>query len=308
MTNQGLRLLVGDNPFHGISHLSQERARVRSSEENTDCTQQATRLVELSLQNGADGFLFSVDDTTLSIIRNLNHNPIIGNAELYAIAPYAYEYVRKSTLTGGVSGLAKSLAKEMVFSSNAKVLAANLGGLLRFNLSALLKTYVAYELSRIKSASGGRLPLKSFMLHEIVTDMALALNMEGLFKSYIKFVDSYHVRPGLETRNFPYLVAKFKEWQIDFSKLTLMSSFNKVGFQMCPTKEECEDALEQVKDAEVIAMSVLAAGYLKPEDAIGYLANLDGISGLVIGVSKERQALETFRVFERGIITAKLSS
>ncbi len=308
MTKRALHLLVGDNPFHGISHLSQQRARVRSSEENTDCTQQATRLVELSLQNGADGFLFSVDDVTLSIIRNLNHNPAIGNASLYAIAPYAYEYVRKSTQTGGVGGLAKSLAKEMVFSSNAKVLASNLGGLLRFNLSALLKTYVAYELSRIKSASGGKMPLKSFMLHEIVTDMALALNMEGLFKSYIKFVEGYHVRPGLETRNFPHLVTKFNEWQIDFSKLTLVSSFNKVGFQMCPTKQDCEEALEQAKDAEVIAMSVLAAGYLKPEDAIGYLANLEGVSGLVIGVSKERQALETFRVFERGIVTAKLSS
>ena len=62
-------------------------------------------------------------------------------------------------------------------------------GLLRFNLSALLKTYVAYELSRIKSVSNGKSALKSFMLHEIVTDMALALNMEKLCKSYIKFLE-----------------------------------------------------------------------------------------------------------------------
>jgi hypothetical protein len=304
MTKSTLNLLVGDNPFHGISHLSQERARARTVEPNADSTQQATRLVELSLQNGANGFMFSVDETTLSIIRNLTQNSQIEDASLYAIAPYAYSYVRKSTQTGGVSGLAKSLATEMVFSSNIKVLALNLGGILRFNLSALLKTYVAYELSRIKSASGGKLPLKSFMLHEIVTDMALALNMEKLFKSYIKFLEGYHIRPGLETRNFPYLVAKFSEWGIDFSKLTLTSSFNKVGFQMCPSKLECEDALERAKDAEVIAMSVLAAGYLKPAEAISYLAKLDGISGLVIGVSKERQALETFRVFEQGILTA----
>ena len=60
--------------------------------------------------------------------------------QLYAIAPYAYEYVRKSTQTGGVSGLATSLAKEMIFSSNIKVIAANLGGLARFNLSALAES------------------------------------------------------------------------------------------------------------------------------------------------------------------------
>jgi hypothetical protein len=137
------------------------------------------------------------------------------------------------------------------------------------------------------------------MLHEVVTDMALALNMEKLCKSYIKFLDSRGVRAGFETRNFPYLVNKFSEWGIDFSKLTLTSSFNKVGFQMCPSKVDCEAALERAREAEVIAMSVLAAGYLKPTEAIGYLANLKGLSGLVIGVSKESQATETFGVFRK---------
>jgi hypothetical protein len=108
------------------------------------------------------------------------------------------------------------------------------------------------------------------------------------------------VRPGFETRNFPYLVNKFSEWGIDFSRLTLTSSFNKVGFQMCPSKMECEEALERAKDAEVIAMSVLAAGYLKPDEAFRYVAGLDGISGLVIGVSKVHQAKETFKFFADG--------
>ncbi len=292
--SNNLKLLVGDNPFHGISHLSQAIARTRTVE--PDCSSQAARLVELSLQNGADGFMFSVDEITLSILKQLRQNRT-EPANLYAIAPYAYEYVRKATQTGGVSGLAKNLAKEMIFSSNIKVIALNAAGILRFNLSALMKTYVAYELSRIRSVCGKDAPLNSFMLHEIVTDMALALNMEKLCKSYIKFLESRHVRPGFETRNFPYLVNKFSEWGIDFSNLTLTSSFNKVGFQMCPSQSECEEALERAHEAEVIAMSVLAAGYLKPADAIQYLAKLPGLSGLVIGVSKERQATETFRVF-----------
>ena len=296
MTKKTLTLLVGDNPFHGISHLSQEKARDRSLDQNQENTEQATNLVNLSLENGADGFMFSVDEITLSIIKNLKKGSLTDNVGLYAIAPYAYEYVRKATLTGGVSGLAKNLAKEMIFSSNVKVITMNAGGILRFNPSALLKTYVAYELSRIKSVSNGNVTLKSFMLHEIVTDMALALNMEKLFKSYIKFMESHKVRPGFETRNFPYLVDKFSQWNIDFSKLTLTSSFNKMGFQMCPSQADCEEALERAKEAEVIAMSILAAGYLKPADAIGYLADLKGLSGVVVGVSKEKQATETFRV------------
>jgi hypothetical protein len=291
-------LLVGDNPFHGISHLSQERARSRQSLD--EGVERASWLVKLSLENGADGFMFSVDQTTLSIIKNLG-NQKVGDVGLYAIAPYAYEYVRKSTQAGGVAGLAKSLAKEMIFSSsNLKILAKNAAGLIKFDLSALLKTYVAYEISRIKTVANSGMHLKSFMLHEVITDMALALNMEKLFKSYIGFLESYKIRPGLETRNFPRLVEKFRQWHIDFSNLTLTASFNKVGFQMCPTQAMCEEALEQARDAEVIAMSVLAAGYLQPQEAIDYLVNLQGLSGIVIGVSKEQQATQTFRTFRGG--------
>ncbi|MEM3090898.1 MAG: hypothetical protein QXW17_03965, partial [Candidatus Bathyarchaeia archaeon] len=58
-------LLVGDNPFHGISHLSQERSRVRGDTPTNP--EYAARLIGLSVKNGADGFMFSVNEKTLSI-------------------------------------------------------------------------------------------------------------------------------------------------------------------------------------------------------------------------------------------------
>jgi hypothetical protein len=299
MTPKTLNLLVGDNPFHGISHLSQARARLRSAEQQQENTRQATHLVELCLANGADGFMFSVDEATLAIIENLTRNPETPRCALYSLIPYAYEYVRKSTQTGGVAGLAKNLAKELLRSNKRDVI-ANMTGILGLNPTALLKTYAAYELSRLKTVVNETVYLKSLMLQELVTDMALALDMEGLFKAYIKFVEDRGIRAGFETRNFPYLVDKFREWDIDFNKLTLTASFNKVGFQMCPSKRECEEALNHVGNAEIIAMSVLAAGYLKPSEAISYVAGLEGISGVVLGVSKESHATETFRVFREG--------
>jgi len=293
--------LVGDNPFHGISHLSQERARARSQGQDRENAERAAHLVKLSLENGANGFMFSVDETTLSILRILSERNGIENAGLYAIVPYAYEYVRRATQTGGVSGLARKLCQEMIFSSNAKVIVLNMSGLIRFDPSAFLKTYVAYEMTRIKSAVKGHACLKSVLLHEIVTDMALALNLDHLFKSYVQFMEKFGVKPGFETQNFAYLAKKFSEWDIDFSRITITASFNKVGFQMNPSKIECERALEYVHGAEVIAMSILAAGYLKPADAISYLANLQGISGVVVGVSKEDHATETFNLFRQAL-------
>jgi hypothetical protein len=296
MHEHSMSLLIGDNPFHGISHLSQERARARSNGLNPENAQYAAHLIRLSSDNGANGFMFSVDEATLSILKILREKNGLKNMDLYAIVPYAYEYIRKTTQTGGVSGLAKKLSREMIFSSNVKTIALNMSSLLRLSPSALLRIYVAYEQSRIKSALKGQASLHSIILHEIITDMALALEMEQLFKSYMKFTEKAGIRPGFETRNFAYLARKFREWNIDLSRVTLVSSFNKVGFQMCPSRIECEKALERVNGAEVIAMSILAAGYLKPADAIEYLTRLQGISGVVVGVSKERHAIETFRL------------
>ena len=49
----------------------------------------------------------------------------------------------------------------------------------------------------------------------------------------------------------------------------------------------------------VIAMSILASGYIKPEEASKYLASLPNIKGVAVGVSKEKQAKETFAILRK---------
>jgi hypothetical protein len=300
MRNEPVKFLVGDNPFHGISHLSQARARERIDLENPSGVEQAAKLVKLSMQNGADGFMFSVSETTLSILKNLREDEERVEPSLYAIVPYAYEYVRLAAQMGGVSALAKRIIKQVIASGNLKAAAFGLYGVVNdFDFSSFLKAYVLHECSRIKSAAGRNGRINSILLHEIVTEMALALDMDWFFRSYIKFMLGLKIKPGFETRNFAYLVSKFREWQIDFGKVAIATPFNKVGFQMNPSKETCEESLEIAADSEIIAMSVLAAGYLKPPEAIDYLRCLPNISGVVIGVSKEQHAQETFKLFRR---------
>jgi hypothetical protein len=68
-------LLVGDNPFHSISHLSQERARSRT--EDPSDPKYAAGLILTAMKNGANGFTFSVSETTLAILKELNmHNAL----------------------------------------------------------------------------------------------------------------------------------------------------------------------------------------------------------------------------------------
>ena len=292
-------LLVGDNPFHGISHLSQERARNRAG--NADSSKEQTDLVLTAVKNGANGFMFSVSDVTLAILKNMREQNTIDQVELYAIVPYAYEYVRIATQTG-TPGLAKKVAKQMLLSANVGAIFGGLDVVVRMNPQSLLKTYLTYEISRIQSAAGKKAKLTSVLLHEVITDMGLALNLDWIFKSYVSYLSKKNIVPGFNTRNFPYLVKKFKEWDINLDETVIATQFNKAGFQMNPSRDECEKTLSSLSHPIVLAISVLAAGYFKPPEAADYLASLENIKGVVAGVSKMKHARETFAVFQERLM------
>jgi hypothetical protein len=285
--------LVGDNPFHGISHLSQERSRLRGNAIAQD--EYDANLVMTSIDSGAEGFMFSVSEKTLSILKIIRERKEIGRLKLYALVPYAYEYVRLATQVGGISGLGKKLAREILMSGNLKAVAAGLKAVTMMDPTSLMKAYLTYEISRVKSAAGKQANLGCGLLHEIITDMALALDIDWLFKSYVDFIVDLGMTPGFETRNFVLLVKRFRSWNIDFNRITIATPFNKVGFQMNPSRTECEKALEDLHTSNVIAMSIFAAGYLRPPEAIEYARRLHGLQGIVVGVSKASQARETFK-------------
>lgn len=294
-------LLVGDNPFHGISHLSQERARSRTKD--VDSAKEKADLVLTAVENGAEGFMFSVSEVTLSILKTMREQNTIGQVELYAIVPYAYEYVRIATQTG-TPGLVKKVAKQIVLSGNVGAMFGGLSAAVQMNPRNLMKTYLTYELSRITSVAGKKAKLKSVLLHEVITDMGLALNFDWLFKSYVSHLSKRDIVPGFNTRNFPYLVNKFKEWDINLDDTVIATQFNKAGFQMNPSRIECEKTLSSLSRPIVLAISVLAAGYFKPPEAADYIASLANLKGVVAGVSTMKQARETFTLFKDRLINS----
>ena len=289
-------LLVGDNPFHGISHLSQEHARSRSI--NATSAAERADLVSSCFRNGSNGFMFSVSDTTLSIIRVLKQRKKIDEIKLHAIVPYTFEYVRVATQTG-TPGLVKRFGKQIAMSGDVGTIFKGLKALVGTNPKGFLETYLSYEISRIKSSAGNKANLASVFLHEVITDMCLALNFRWLFDSHIAFLSKIGAVPGFHTRNFPYLVEKFDEWSIDLDEILITTPFNSAGFQMNPSKTECEQALKNFNEANIIAISIFASGYLKPKDAIKYISSLPNIRGVAVGVSNERQAVNTFALLRQ---------
>ncbi|MDH2902237.1 MAG: hypothetical protein PXY39_14840 [archaeon] len=290
-------ILVGDNPFHGISHLSQERVKLRG----TKVTQAvfASGLVVESLNSGADGFMFSVDETTLSILKNARDHILENNARLAPIVPYAYGYVRQMVQSGGMAGLLKDFLKNVLSSVNFSAGFAASRAVASNDPFSLLKAYLLYEISRVESAIGTRKNVYSFFLHEIVTDMAIALDLKKIMQFYVSLMIDQNIIPGFETRNFPLLVKKFKEWGFRMDEIAIVAPFNSVGFQMSPSQQQCEKALSDMPRSNTIAMSIMAAGYLGLDEALDYVLTLPNLKGVVLGVSSELQAQESFSTIKR---------
>ena len=95
---------------------------------------------------------------------------------------------------------------------------------------------------------------------------------------------------------------EFNEWGIDLDHTVIATPFNKAGFQMNPSREECENILSSLSSPVVIAISVLAAGYLKPVEAVNYIESLPNIKGVAVGVSKEYHARETFKLLKENLV------
>jgi hypothetical protein len=302
MNNESQKLfLVGDNPFHGISHLSQERARNRG--ENIGIpADKAADIVLASLESGADGFTFSVGELTLSILRKMRELGTIDQVKLYAMVPYAFEYVRVAAQTG-TPGLAKRFARQVAASRDVGTMLKGVKAVIKMDPEDLVGTYLSYEISRIRSSAGKHANLVSVLLNEVIGDMALALDLDWLFKSFIDYFSKVGVTPGFNTRNFPILVKKFDQWGIDLNQIVIVAPFNKAGFQMNPSKEECEKVLSTLPSPSVLAISVLAAGYFKPTEAVDYIASLSNLRGVIAGVSNEQQARETFTLFREHLKT-----
>lgn len=250
-------------------------------------------LVITAVKNGADGFMFTVNDKALAILGAMPNSGML----LYPLIPDASGLVRKAGGKGGVLGLAKGLAGDIIGSGGMAMMADGVRGIVANDPKALLRAYLRYEIGRLKSATGGKMTLGSMLLHEILTDMALALGMRWLFEEYVRFMTEQGIKAGFETRNFPCLVNRFEKWGLDLNGLVVAAPFNKVGFQMCPSAKENKSALTKADGAEVIAFSVLAAGRIKIRDAVKYVGGLPHITGVAIGVSNKKQAKETFGFF-----------
>ncbi|MFH1754634.1 MAG: hypothetical protein ABIA59_02925, partial [Candidatus Latescibacterota bacterium] len=133
------------------------------------------------------------------------------------------------------------------------------------------------------------LPIRVAFLHNVVVDLILSLEIEGLLKFYADYIrDKHGMRPGFGSLNLPLLIERLDAE--DVKDAAIMTSVNKTGFFMNPSPAACEKVLAD-GSRDIVAMSILASGAIPAPEAFQYAASFPAVKSLLFGSSR-RETLE----------------
>ena len=121
--------------------------------------------------------------------------------------------------------------------------------------------------------------------------------MNDIFVEYDAYIrKKYNAEPGYITMNMPALLDTLNS--VGIKNPVICSSINKIGFRMAGGNAVYEKYLQE-KEFRPIAMQVLAAGALKPKEAIEYLGKFPKIESVLFGASSKSHIRETKELIEQ---------
>jgi hypothetical protein len=203
--------------------------------------------------------------------------------------PYAHKYANAVTDLG-IIGTIKQYVPGNLFSTFTK------GGVafIRKDFIGLMELLIDAEMKMFK---GINTPV--IFIQNVVVDMILGLKMYEVFKEYDAYIRSkFNAEPGYITMNMPALLDALNSNGIE--NPIICSSINKLGFRMSGGKEIYEKYLNE-KEFRPVAMQVLAAGALRPAEAMEYLGRFPKIESVLFGASSKQHIAETKALIEKNL-------
>jgi hypothetical protein len=279
------RIVLGHNSFFGVNHLSRQQGAQR------EATFEDVSAILKMMETAA-----ALDVTAMMMSTHPRATPVCGvvrkSRELregwsfYPLLPYITKYVRQANEKGMVNVVLDQL-KQAGWTQVLSILARGGLGALTKDYRRILSTLIALELTPFEG-----LQVKAVFLHDVLTDLALALDIPEVLEVYaVEIQKRFGTRAGFATKNLPLLVQRFERY--GFQAPLVLAQINKVGFGMNPSRAACERTLAS-PSLEVMAMGTLASGYVRPQEAYEYVFARPAVQSVVVGVSTQSHAAETF--------------
>ena len=280
------KVLFGDNQFFAVSHLSDEKSRQQAVRFKEDSA--IIRVLDQARETGINTFMCTTHDRIANICDHMRANPDkYKDFNIFPCMPYAHKYANAVT-EFGIVGTIKQYVPGNIFSTFAK------GGLayLTKDFIRLMEIFIDAEMKMFKGIS-----TPVIFLQNVVVDMILGLKAIEIFKEYDSYMRrKYNAEPGYITMNLPALLDALNS--VGIENPIICASINKIGFRMSGGKEIYEKYLAE-KEFRPIAMQVLAAGAMRPKEAIEYLGKFPKIESVLFGASSKSHIQETKDLIEK---------
>lgn len=281
------RILFGDNQFFAVNHLSDERSRAQAVrfKDNSAIIDVLDTAMDLSINT----FMCTTHDRIAAVCEQMRQNPEkYKNFKFHPCMPYAHKYANAVTELG-ILGTLKAYIPGNILAVASKAGIAYM----KKDYPSLMELLVDAEMKMFKGMS-----TPVIFLQNVIVDLLLGLGMDEIIKHYADYIKKeYNAEPGFITMNLPRMVDLCE--RLDIKNPIICSSINKIGFRMSNSIEEYEEYLNSDREFRPIAMQVLAAGALKPEEAIEYVCRFAKIESILFGASSRGHIQQTKELIEK---------
>ncbi|WP_321423222.1 hypothetical protein [uncultured Methanobacterium sp.] len=280
------KVILGANPFEGVSYLSQEqRTHYREKFSKID---NIAEIIEVAGDFGVNTISTGNNPNVLKAIKVVEKEK--DDVKVIPVIPSVYEYVKQSSL-GGMSSLLDGITKY-----NKLKIALKAPSLIKKGLSkdvlGLFSDLIDLELEGFRDFD-----MPVIILHGVTVDMAISLNQVELLGVFCDFIrEKYDAEPGIATHNFGKLMPVIEENNLDIN--IILAPVNKRGFMMNPSQEKCLDLVAKT-DKTVIAKKILAGGVIDPKSAFEYIFDDLKINNAMVGIAGLDEAYQTLRVAKK---------
>lgn len=275
------RLLLGDNQFFGINHMSEEKARVQAM--RFQDIQAVIDVLDNAYDEGVKSFMCTTHDRIALVCDHMRAKPErYKDFKFFPCMPYAHKYANAVTEDGILGALKRFMPDEGLLN------AAMRGGmsLAKKDIEGITTLLIDAEM---KMFAGLNTPV--IFLQNVVVDLLLGLGFKEAFRIFADHVRTrYNAEPAFITMNMPMLLDTLEE--VGIENPIVCSNINKIGFRMCGGFDAYERALRE-KKFRAIAMSVYASGAIKPKEAIEWVCKQPNIEAIVFGASSRTNIRST---------------
>jgi hypothetical protein len=275
------RLLLGDNQFFGVNHMSEEKARAQAM--RFQRIEAVIDVLDAAHDEGVRTFMCTTHDRMRVVCDHMRADPVrYADFRFYPGMPYAQKYAGAVTENGMLGAVRRFLPDEGLLDAAVR----GTSSMAKTDIEGVTTLLIDAEM---KMFQGLATPV--VFLQNVVVDLLLGLGFRDAFRIFADHVRTrYDAEPGFITMNLPALLPVLDEAGIE--NPIVCASINKLGFRMCGGLDAYERALREHR-FRAVAMSIFASGAIPAREAIAWVCAQPNVESIVFGASSRANIANT---------------